>query len=101
MKIGISFCLTNFEKYWDWFDMDSIERIELSYKKNNTDDFANCDGFVLTGGVDINCALYNEPDKRLRQEDFNKERDIFESKIFAYAQAHNKPLLAICRGLQL
>lgn len=100
-KLGISYCLTNFERYWDWFDAEGIERVELNYKKNNTEDMAACDGLVLTGGVDVNCRLYGEPDTRRDFDPYSDERDAFEAKLFHHAQQNNIPLLAICRGLQL
>ena len=32
---------------------DESELVELSFKRNNVEDFAVCDGFVFAGGVDI------------------------------------------------
>jgi putative glutamine amidotransferase len=32
---------------------------------------------------------------------FNESRDLFEMQVFEYARQKNKPVLAICRGLQL
>ena len=34
-------------------------------------------------------------------DQFQKERDLFEEKIFRYSQFHQLPVLGICRGLQL
>lgn len=105
-RIGISYSELNNRNYPAWFaeaDLkDDIEIVELSFLKNNTADFASCDGFVLTGGIDVNPALYEGstvyPNK---PADFSTDRDQFETSIYQYAQAHHKPLLAICRGLQL
>lgn len=104
-KIGISYTETNFQNYWNWFndqDKQDIELIELSFLKNNEEDFSKCDGFILTGGVDIDPPFYsgnveyeNKPDK------FEPARDQFEEKIYQYSQKNKKPLLGICRGLQL
>lgn len=104
-KIGISYTETNFKNYWNWFnnqDMEDAELVELSFVKNNEDDIYKCDGFILTGGVDIDPSFYggnleydNKPDV------FETARDLFEEKIYKYSQANNKPLLGICRGLQL
>jgi len=105
-KIGISFTRTNFQYYWNWFStedlLDKIELIELSFEKDNIDDFEKCDGFVLTGGVDIDTSLYGGATSYDHQPDqFQRERDLFEEKIFRYSQFHQLPVLGICRGLQL
>jgi acyl-CoA reductase-like NAD-dependent aldehyde dehydrogenase/gamma-glutamyl-gamma-aminobutyrate hydrolase PuuD len=105
-RIGISFSTTNFQFYWDWFTTedlgDDIELVELSFEKNNVEDFASCDGFILTGGVDVHPSFYDQPEEYAnRPEVFQPERDAFEKRIFHYSQFHSAPLLAICRGLQL
>lgn len=104
-KIGISYTETNFQNYWNWFndrDKQDIELAELSFLKNNEQDISLCDGFILTGGVDIDPSFYggdltydNQP------EAFEPKRDQFEEKIYKYSQQNKKPLLGICRGLQL
>lgn len=105
-RIGISFSKTNFQYYWNWFSpedlKDDIELIELSFQKNNVADICRCDGFVLTGGVDIDPAFYNrQSDYDNKPGSFEPERDKYEEKIFRYSQTFNLPLLGICRGLQL
>lgn len=59
-----------------------------------------CDGFLLTGGDDINPALYNQQ-PRDKTETSNVDRDFLESEVFSYAIEHNKSVLGICRGIQL
>jgi putative glutamine amidotransferase len=105
-KIGISFSRTNFHYYWNWFTKEDLgndmELVELSFEKNNTADIGICDGFVLTGGVDIDTSFYDGAESYDHQPDvFQVERDLFEKDIFLYAQNHKLPLLGICRGLQL
>src|SRR5688500_7969115 len=105
-KIGISFCENNFQNYWNWFRdeelADDIELVELSFQKNNTEDFQTCDGFILTGGVDVTPSLYNEDNNYENAPDnFRIERDQFEKSIYGFSQANNLPLLGICRGMQL
>lgn len=104
-KIGISFSRTGFQNYWNWFTkeglLDDIELIELSFEKNNIEDISTCDAFVLTGGVDIDIALYGGADGYKDQPTFQPERDRFEEKIFIYSQIHSLPILGICRGMQL
>ncbi len=105
-KIGISFSEINFKNYWNWFTGDDsqndVELIELSFEKNNEEDISTCDGFVLTGGVDVHPALYGcELEYENKPKAFLQSRDKFEEKIYKYSQTNNKPLLGICRGLQL
>lgn len=103
--IGISFTTTNLSNYWSWFtpeDLQNVVLIDLSFQKNNVDDLYKCDGFILTGGVDIHPALYGgAKDYENRPAEFQVERDYFEEKIFTYSQDRRKPLLGLCRGLQL
>jgi len=105
-KIGISFTKTNFKNYWDWFKAsdleEDIELIELNFEKNNSEDIYQCDGFVLTGGVDTHPSFYNG--KTIYNNSpsaFQIERDYFEEKIYRYSQLNKLPVLGICRGMQL
>ncbi len=105
-RIGISYTTTNFQKYWDWFtpaDLgDDLELIELSFEKNNSEDLYQCDGFILTGGVDVDPSFYNgKPDYPNSPGNFQPARDRFEEKIYRYSQLYRLPLLGICRGMQL
>lgn len=59
-----------------------------------------CSGFLFTGGQDVDPKLYNQdPDPKCGQP--NIERDTLERIIFDYATAVDKPILGICRGIQL
>jgi putative glutamine amidotransferase len=105
-KIGISFTEIKFKNYWNWFTkedvQDDAELVELSFEKNNTEDIYTCDGFILTGGVDVHPSLYGgmlEYDNK--PSCFSPLRDNFEEKIYRFAQSNNKPVLGICRGMQL
>lgn len=105
-RIGISFSRTSFRYYWEWFTReelgDELELVELSFEKNNEEDILGCDGFVLTGGIDIHPSLYNgKTDYPNAPKEFELERDLFEKKIYLYSQQMHLPLLGICRGLQL
>ncbi len=58
-----------------------------------------CDGFLFTGGQDVNPALYGEkPDERCGEISF--ERDLMEKLLLERAIAEDKPILGICRGIQ-
>ncbi len=105
-RIGISYTESSFQNYWNWFTDDDlqndIELIELSFQKNNTEDIYTCDGFVLTGGIDVHPSFYNgKNDYKNIPSSHRLERDLFEEKIYRYSQLNKLPLLGICRGMQL
>lgn len=104
-KIGISYTETNFRNYWNWFTPEDlgedIELLELSFQQNNSQDFQDCDGFVLTGGIDVLPEFYGgAEDYPHKPEKFLPERDEFEKELYTYAQDHRIPVLGICRGMQ-
>ena len=105
-RLGISFTRTKFQNYWNWFTAEDlgndIELVELSFEKGNSKDIHGCDGFILTGGIDVDADLYGgEADYENKPDIFQTARDVFESNIYHYAQLHHLPVLGICRGLQL
>lgn len=57
------------------------------------------DGVVLSGGSDVDPARYGA--ENTHSTDFHAEVDSFEVAVVEAARAQGKPLLAICRGLQL
>lgn len=58
------------------------------------------DGFLFTGGADIDPAYYDE-EKKDTCGDLVPYRDTMESQLFKEVYALNKPILGICRGHQL
>lgn len=59
-----------------------------------------CDGLLLTGGEDVDPALYGAaPSPQLGAVD--GERDRFEIALLAEARQREMPVLAVCRGIQL
>ena len=57
-------------------------------------------GLVLTGGSDVDPALYGEP-RQAETEPPDEERDTLEASMLEKALAQDLPILAICRGLQI
>ena len=101
-RIGITTSDTNFQNYPTWIAGEGVEIVQLSYTEKNTQDFDSCDGFVLTGGIDVHPQFYQNtrvdyPNTTV----FNESRDHFEIQVFEFARQKNKPVLAICRGMQL
>lgn len=58
-----------------------------------------CDGFLLTGGQDVDPAVYGAEKSNLCGET-SPERDRMETRLLALARAQDKPVLGICRGIQ-
>ena len=69
-------------------------------KPQDTYDFKEFDGFIISGGTDINPKIYGQEtiDPEYIYDD---ERDIFEQEAINYALDNNKPLFGICRGMQM
>ena len=59
-----------------------------------------CDGFMFTGGCDIRPARYGE-ETLPECGGIQDHRDIIELAFFEKAIRTDKPLIAICRGIQL
>jgi putative glutamine amidotransferase len=101
MRIGVTFSESNYHNYPRWVkgNDENIEIIELSYEKHNLEDVAICDAVVFTGGIDM------DPIKKIEYanapKEFNLARDQFEMAVLAKALQEQKPILGICRGLQL
>ncbi|MEQ8197566.1 MAG: gamma-glutamyl-gamma-aminobutyrate hydrolase family protein [Clostridiaceae bacterium] len=58
------------------------------------------DGIVISGGYDVNPLIYGEEPTE-KQESICPERDNYDLKIIQMALKLNKPILGICRGLQI
>ena len=58
------------------------------------------DGFLFTGGPDVAPSLYNEKMSENCGRPF-EPRDAMESKLFKILLDLDKPVLGICRGIQL
>lgn len=102
--IGITDC-SKYSNYQKWIlDADAnIDVMKLSYLLNNADDVSKCDGIILTGGEDVHPKFYNKDEyfSFLDASQIDEVRDDFEWKIIDKTFALKKPLLGICRGLQV
>ena len=61
---------------------------------------ADFDGFIFAGGDDVHPARYGE-DISYDSVEITPERDDFELALFPHVLATGKPILGICRGIQL
>ena len=79
--VGVVLPITN--------DEEALEKIAWEF-----------DGFIFTGGPDVDPALYGQ-----KKEDFcgeiSAQRDGMELKLFRMAYDLHRPILGICRGIQL
>ncbi len=64
------------------------------------DSLEYCDGLLLTGGGDLG-PNFHENRPSLYLENVDEERDWFEIGLVRLALTAGKPVLAICRGLQV
>ncbi len=62
--------------------------------------FEKCDGLLMTGGHDVSPSLYNEQPQP-SCEATCQERDVLETALYSKALQLDKPVLGICRGIQL
>lgn len=96
-----------FRKYMKSKYAESLERagadvkwIELEDIGRAVEETLTCDGLLLPGGADINPEMYGE-EKSEKCGKPNETRDEAEPVIFRNFLDTNKPILAICRGIQL
>lgn len=68
------------------------EMIDLLYK--------DADGLLLLGGADINPALYGQ-ELHPKTKVSTPERDRIEAEVIKRALKDKKPILGICRGMQI
>lgn len=90
--------------YENWIkDEPGVEIIKLSYQLDNLKDLEKCDGVILTGGSDVNPELYQRPGfmTYINPKDVDEKRDEFEWEMIRHTEENQKPLLGICRGLQI
>jgi len=60
---------------------------------------ADFDGFLFSGGVDIDPKYYGET-KKCNSVQINADRDNFEFALFKVVYQAKKPIFGICRGIQ-
>jgi putative glutamine amidotransferase len=80
-----------------------VKVVKLSMYNKNADEMDECDGVIFSGGEDLHPKLYGKPEFELDYglKEIIPERDQFEYQVIAKAFSSKKPVLGICRGLQL
>ena len=84
--------------------LESVKRaggdpVVLKNSDNPADVLARIDGLLLTGGADVDPALYGQDPHERTEVDV--ERDRFEVPLARAALTAQAPVLAICRGVQV
>lgn len=105
MKIGLSYTddEVKHQNYANWLSGHGIDVIKLNESKNDPQEIEKYDALVLSGGIDIHPKFYNNGNTNYPHvpKKFYEQRDEFEMALFKFSQQANKPVLGICRGLQL
>lgn len=105
VKIGITNTASRYENYVNWIAELGIEVqiIKLCADEGNWDMIEECDGILLSGGIDSHPSFYNNERENYPNapDAFDIARDEFEMHVFETAVNFNIPILAICRGLQI
>jgi putative glutamine amidotransferase len=102
IKIGITDC-GKFDNYRRWIETTGVEVIKLGFQSQNAGDVEKCDGVVFSGGEDLDPEQYGRPEfvAEYGLKEIIPERDRFEYQVLEKALTTGKPVLGICRGLQL
>jgi putative glutamine amidotransferase len=103
LRIGITDC-GKYENYRRWIGAETgFEPVKLSAQADNAGDVESCDGILFSGGEDLQPALYGKPEyvEAYNLQEIIPERDRFEFEVLEKSLAAGKPILGICRGLQL
>ncbi|MBI3193613.1 MAG: gamma-glutamyl-gamma-aminobutyrate hydrolase family protein [Ignavibacteriae bacterium] len=94
------------EKFWlyiNWLKSGNpdLEWVKLSYVDENLSEIEKCDGVLLTGGGDVEPSLYDSASTHPKVYGVDHNRDDFERQVIDETLRQEKPLLGICRGLQI
>lgn len=108
MRIGLTYTGSDekHHNYVRWLkdEQEDIEVVKLSVEGGEVGQY---DALVLSGGVDIHPSFYGggmdySPGTGMAAPaKWNKTRDDFEKGVLEQAWAEGKPVLGVCRGLQL
>ena len=89
--------------YIDWLhrDIRGVECKMLSYNIDNAHSVRDCDALLLTGGGDVDPALYGGNHTHSKLGGVDRKRDDFERTVIDHALRMEIPILGVCRGLQI
>ena len=103
MRIGLTYTGSDnkHENYVRWIQ-DGDRSVEVVRIAAGGKPFGDLDGLVLSGGVDIAPEFYSATNEYEHAPSaFERSRDLFEMETLERALKQGKPVLGVCRGLQL
>jgi putative glutamine amidotransferase len=89
----------NYKRYL--LSTEAFEVLRFSVGEQKIEELDQCDGLVLSGGIDIHPSYYHGALQYPNADEFNQARDAFEIDLFERALKRGIPVLGICRGQQL
>ena len=105
IALSKGFPVNSYANYYNWVkSLDSTITCQEMYNMPMDSAmalFKNCSGLILTGGTDINPALYGQPEDSIKVETIDNYRDQLELALIDSAMAWGMPVLGICRGHQM
>ncbi len=107
VRIGLSkaYPADSYANYYTWiFSLDSTATSMDLYNMpidSALSLFRSCSGLLLTGGTDINPALYDDSTNADRCTTIDDYRDELELRLIDSAMAWGMPILGVCRGHQM
>ena len=105
MRIGITDTLKEdkYGQYVRWIrSVDgSVDIQKLSHELDNTNEIEDLDGLLLSGGGDVHPRYYGKEYHLGKTNGVNEQRDEFEFAVIERALDADRPILAVCRGMQV
>ena len=111
MKIGLTYTISpkikdvsKHNNYLEWLNLSPQDEIIIfKLSDQNSKRIEECDGLIMSGGVDIHPEFYNSSNLKYCNAplEFQHDRDKFEIDLLDKAFERSIPILAICRGFQL
>lgn len=105
MRIGITTRLNEENilavkpEYIKYLEDNGLMPVILKYDDKNIDKLIkSCDGFIISGGDDLDPSFYGEDNTNSTTT--LKEIDLLDQKLVNYCVDNKLPLLGICRGMQ-
>lgn len=88
------------ERYLVAMHKQGFNTIMLTMDNPNIDAILDmCDGFLVTGGSDVNPQFFGEENTG-ESKNIDASMDNLDRAVVLYAAKHKKPILGICRGHQ-